>query len=359
VESLGKIIPWMFALDHYHYARRMTVHVKDLLALPATCPSVQDEFVAGHFVTQKSHHKFSALAHDQIHEQLNAMVKCDGGVVGITENEAALKHWMVAGPEMDRLLTQYEDKHTTQKKVNPRHQRHHEQIPSIQKTFFTNVEGVVTAMEEMGTPFSDASDDLYALDTKVEMPAPVVESIKTAEALGKRQYQRFVDERLNDNVRTFYDTIQKNKLPLFASFDATPKTTNKTAACTSGLKTDIHLFSRMYISCQARPLASNSIMHQTTKSDLVQYLESLVPPNLGVPKVDVRIVDGAALVHSLDPKKSNATMKTVNDYSQHMFLPYLEHMLRDVLRIDVVWDVYRKDSLKAQTRQSSGSGNKL
>ena len=279
VESLGKIIPWMFALDHYHYARRMTVHVKDLLALPTTCPSVQDEFVAGHFVTQKSHHKFSALAHDQIHEQLNAMVKCDGGVVGITENEAALKHWMVAGPEMDRLLTQYEDKHTTQKKVNPRHQRHHEQIPSIQKTFFTNVEGVVTAMEEMGTPFSDASDDLYALDTKVEMPAPVVESIKTAEALGKRQYQKFVDERLNDNIRTFYDTIQKNKLPLFASFDATPKTTNKTAACTSGLKTDIHLFSRMYISCQARALASNSIMHQTTKSDLVQCLESLVPPN--------------------------------------------------------------------------------
>lgn len=52
-------------------------------------------------------------------------------------------------------------------------------------------------------------------------------------------------------------------------------------------------------------------------------------------------------------------MKTLNDYSQHMFLPYLEHMLRDVLRIDVVWDVYRKDSLKAQTRQSRGSGNKL
>ena len=27
VESLGKIIPWMFALDYYRYARWMTIHV--------------------------------------------------------------------------------------------------------------------------------------------------------------------------------------------------------------------------------------------------------------------------------------------------------------------------------------------
>ena len=82
----------------------MSFHVKDLLALNVTCPAVYDEFVKGNFVTQKSQHKFSALAHDQVHEQLNAMVKGDGGVIGITENEAALKRWMVAGPEVARLF---------------------------------------------------------------------------------------------------------------------------------------------------------------------------------------------------------------------------------------------------------------
>jgi len=30
------------------------------------------------------------MAHDQIHEQLNALVKGDGGIIGITENESAL-----------------------------------------------------------------------------------------------------------------------------------------------------------------------------------------------------------------------------------------------------------------------------
>ena len=104
VDSLGKIIPLMFALDHYHYARWMSFHVKDLLALNATCPAVYDEFVRGNFVTQKSQYTFSALSHDQVHEQLNAIVKGDGGVIGITENEAALKRWMVTGPDVARLL---------------------------------------------------------------------------------------------------------------------------------------------------------------------------------------------------------------------------------------------------------------
>ena len=44
------------------------------------------EFTNGYFVTHKSCDKLSALAHDQVHEQLNAMVKNDGGAIGITEN---------------------------------------------------------------------------------------------------------------------------------------------------------------------------------------------------------------------------------------------------------------------------------
>ena len=62
VESLGKIIPWMFALDHYHFVRWMIVHVQDLLALKNTCPTTHDIFV-----TQKNRHRFSELAHDQLH----------------------------------------------------------------------------------------------------------------------------------------------------------------------------------------------------------------------------------------------------------------------------------------------------
>ena len=56
----------------------MTVHVQYLLALDANCPTTHAHFTKGNFVTQKTTHKLSALAHDQVHEQLDAMVKGDG-----------------------------------------------------------------------------------------------------------------------------------------------------------------------------------------------------------------------------------------------------------------------------------------
>jgi len=59
--------------------------------------------------------------------------KGDAGIIGISENEAALKRWMVSGPEIGRMLTEYEVK-CTKKRINS--DLHHEQIPSTQKLFF-------------------------------------------------------------------------------------------------------------------------------------------------------------------------------------------------------------------------------
>ena len=85
-------------------------------------------------------------------------------------------------------------------------------------------------------------------------------------------------------------------------------------------------------------------MHQTSKSDLMECLESVVPD------VDVKIVDCAALVRILDPKKSQVSVKTFHDYAQFVFLPYyIERMLQDIVQIDIVLDTYMEDNLKAQT----------
>ena len=78
-------------------------------------------------------------------------------------------------------------------------------------------------------------------------------------------------------------------------------------------------------------VASNAIMHQTSKSDLMECLDSVVPD------VDVNIVDCAALVRIMDPTKSQVSVKTFHDYAQLVFLPYTERMLQDVVQIDVVW----------------------
>ncbi len=172
VEVLGKIIPWMFALDHYHYSRWLTVHVRDLVKLEQNCPSIHQDFFHGSFVTQKTCHKFSALAHDHVHEQLNAMVKGEGGAVGLTENESALRRWMVAGPEISWMLTEYEQRFT--KKTPDEH--HHEQIPSIQKAFLTDVYNVVNVINGHGNPFADQTTELFTLDTNIIMSGEVIQT---------------------------------------------------------------------------------------------------------------------------------------------------------------------------------------
>lgn len=60
------------------------------------------QFIACNFVTPKTHHRLSAMVYDQIHEQINAIVKEDRGAIGLTKNNDALKRWIVDGPEMDQ-----------------------------------------------------------------------------------------------------------------------------------------------------------------------------------------------------------------------------------------------------------------
>ena len=57
---------------------------------------------------KKKPHVFSGIAIDQAREQNNASVTGDGGAVGLTENPAALRCWMVSGPEMARLIGEFE-----------------------------------------------------------------------------------------------------------------------------------------------------------------------------------------------------------------------------------------------------------
>lgn len=54
-------------------------------------PSTKAKFREGQYVVYKKFNKFSALAIDHAHEQNNALIKLDGGAVGLTESPRALR----------------------------------------------------------------------------------------------------------------------------------------------------------------------------------------------------------------------------------------------------------------------------
>ena len=101
-------------------------------------------------------------------------------------------------------------------------------------------------------------------------------------------------------------------------------------------------------------------MRHGNKADLMKCLEPLAPQPLISQEVDAKIFDGAALVHILEPKnKDSVVVKTFKDYTDIVFLPYLIKELQVAKRVDVVWDSYYVNSLKAHTRQCRGTGNPL
>lgn len=114
-------------------------------------PEVAAEFHKGNFVVHKSDRAFSAVAIDQAHEWLNAVIKGDGGAVGLTENPSALRRWMLAGPEVSRLVANYEA--LSGAKAVKKGNHHHEQIEAAQKAFFEKVKRLTSVMREMGNPF--------------------------------------------------------------------------------------------------------------------------------------------------------------------------------------------------------------
>jgi len=63
----------------------------------------------GKFTVKKSTRPFSAILFDQSHEQLNRPVKDDGGAIGLTENDGALRRWVTCGPEIAHLIAELQE----------------------------------------------------------------------------------------------------------------------------------------------------------------------------------------------------------------------------------------------------------
>ena len=91
-----------------NYSRWVPGHLYELLTLKTKAPQTYAHLLNGGFTVQKTTKAFSAIAIDQADEQNNGMVKGDGGAVGLTENPATLRRRMISGPEVARLIAEFE-----------------------------------------------------------------------------------------------------------------------------------------------------------------------------------------------------------------------------------------------------------
>lgn len=138
-------------------------------------------------------------------------------------------------------------------------------------------------------------------------------------------------------------------------------------------KTDCNLFSHLFIACQSREgdldeffrhenhpyppsLSLGGYLRLGTKSDLLKCLTSLadacLTQDIACLSVDSYVLDGAVIVQMLRP----VGCKTFDDYKNKIFMPHIMSLLKKCNRVDIVFDVYKSDSLKLTTREHRGRG---
>ncbi|KAK3915147.1 Baculoviral IAP repeat-containing protein 6 [Frankliniella fusca] len=365
--ALKQMVVWFFALDRHNYARWISVHLKDLQELPRTAPDVHFEFGRGNMFFAKTKRKMSRMGPDQVHEQNNAVIKGDGGAVGLTEDPDALRRWMLAGPEVQRLIADFEIDSSSQNDSD----LHHEQYLSFQNNFRNKVLAMKEAFLEHRNPFLHSCDDLVVLDSSVVVGEEGSKCLRKMEEVGTAQYKAFVQERLSLGTPSIFAPLKKNN---FDIFNKRKIKIHGVSATVKSLEADVSLFSRLYMTMGSRhldpheffqyenqvcppSLSKDGSLYPHNKADLVPILEAQQAEGSSGSEplqVDCLIYDGAALVHLISPR----LVKTFAEYWEKNVRLFLRNDISKYSpnRVDIAWDLYSNDSLKKFVREGRGSG---
>lgn len=179
------------------------------------------------------------------------------------------------------------------------------------------MKSLTTVIQEIGNPFQEESADLLVLDTKNIADSTLAEMVATHHQRGKEQFQSFMQGIDNETEPSFYHPIKKNPVSFFKQ-EPTDRISREKV-----LIDDCHLFSRLH-------------------------------PSVMVANGDAIIIDGSALVNALPPR--TCTSKTFSDYAREDIIPKIERYNSKYKGVDIIVDVYRISSLKAET-MSKGARN--
>ena len=139
-----------------------------------------------------------------------------------------------------------------------------------------------------------------------------------------------------------------------STFNAREKVVSKDKAKVTVLKEGCALFSRLYIACQNcdgnlevffkfenQPWLPLLLQMGQLQADLATCLSHSFSQAVEQPSVDAIPLDGATVVQM--PQLT--AVSTFEEYFNSVFVPYILRQLEDVKRLDIVWDLYKEDSL--------------
>ena len=315
-------------------------------------PAVYEEYLKGNFVVQTSCRKFSLIAKDQSHEQMNKVLQENGGASDLYDDTDAISLYMLAGPDCVRMIEEFE-------RVNRlplESTGHHEVAHSLQCQFLNYVQSFTKVVNGMGNPFLATGHELITLDTRAVMDDAVAVSLSKINEVGQALHKEYVNTRLDKVTVPMSDTIKRNNMFTFANRLDPRKKESKVGI----LKHNTMLITQLFLSLQSRPdadmleffkfenqrkppaISDRSSIRAGTKSDTLKCIHASTSHAIPATQAIVQVVDMATIIHMMPPTRALA----FKEYIPMHIVPFLKaQMTTTVQRIDAVWDTYPEQNL--------------
>jgi len=365
------LLPLLFASNRTTYAKYMTVQVLNMNRLPQ---EVEDGFLRGLYTAKLSSGKFNNVWLDYALEATeNKALKGTGGVIGLTLKDGALARWFLSRPLASRYSTMF---HSNMCKTVEKDDTHHADTHAKREHYDRNVNKMVTMFDSnFLDPFdtNKAPERLVNFATCLQSTEEIEQSMLNCIDKGEEMLQTFVAERLKSKtdgsdppVKSFFSPMPRSSVKTMSE-----NKKNVLKKRTKTINSEV-MFQRLFavnsykkippervFAFENTPVPSSifnedGTMLKCKKSDFMTMLEDLLPNKITqIHKADTMIFDGMAIVQSLQPHSEHLTFKNMAENFMNHSLKLARHVT-NVKNIHIVFDRYRNNSLKTQTRNRRG-----
>lgn len=367
LSSIRKMLPWCFAYDHINYARYLSSYLQEMSNLEENHPDVVSYFRSGGFSVQiGDDNPFGRIPVDQTCEEtVNKDTQTPGGTKGFSLKPGAVSKYYLIAEYRSVFMRQLKDMlHLSTSKS-----KHTDLQPRRIAKDEADVNSLVSMLDESWiNPFEGAQQDLVCLSTGKLATPEIEQDVLQAEDLGEKAFRTFSRERLeSDPPRVkFNDPMKKMKLKTFADLAKKSKV-SKTAGKEVIIKADRAIFAQMIIIAENRKLKISDVLchplgplpwalatadgslRKNNKASLAKELKKNITPADEIPQPCARVIDGMAMV-----QKIGGDQKTFAEVADTLMSIVLNEGTNSE-RIDVVFDVYRENSIKNAEREKRGS----
>ena len=253
LSAVATMTPHFYAMNRPNYSRWLPVYLIDMHRLEFTHPLVHKAFLSGEHSISHSGQPFSQVPTDMALEQsINADSKTKGGIIGISQSPSAVDRWFLTIHEHASVTTAIKKVYGMKDNDNKMHKeatkarvkRDEDDVNKLLSCFTSSL---------MIKPYSLESDALVNFVTGVVLPDDVAETLVNSTKKGQNQMNNFIEERINPNTTSFWDSIPNNKVKTFSSVSkkVSVKATDEKLMTVNA---DRDIFGRLLIMANARQI---------------------------------------------------------------------------------------------------------